>query len=77
MEVNAVSNDDRQENNLSEPDPEPGQRSPRNALQKKEEKKKKRTRNHLSTFNQKYEPQDHKEIWTENSATVKHFQKKK
>ena len=60
MEVNAVSNDDRQENNLSEPDPEPGQRSPRNALQKKEEKKKKRTRNHLSTFNQKYEPQDHK-----------------
>ena len=50
----------RQENNLSEPDPKPGQRSPRNALQKKKEKKENRTRNHLSTFNQKYESQDHK-----------------
>ena len=50
----------RQENNLSEPIPKPGQRSPRNALQKKKEKKENRTRNHLSTFNQKYESQDHK-----------------
>ena len=50
----------RQENNLSEPDPKPGQRSPRNVLQKKKEKKENRTRNHLSTFNQKYESQDHK-----------------
>ena len=44
----------RQENNLSEPDPKPGQRSPRNALQKKKEKKENRTWNHLSNFNQKY-----------------------
>ena len=52
----------RQENNLSEPDPKPGhdQRSPRNALPRKKEKKENRTRNHLSTFNQKYESQDHK-----------------
>ena len=48
----------RQENNLSEPDPKPGQRSPRNALQKKKEKKENRTRNHLSAFNQKYESQE-------------------
>ena len=39
------------------------------ALQKKKEKKENRTRNHLSTFNQKYESQDHKEIRTENAAT--------
>ena len=50
----------REENNFSEPDPKPGQRSPRNALQKKKEKKENRTRNHLSTFKQKYESQDHK-----------------
>ena len=48
----------RQENNLSEPDPEQAQRSPRNALQKKKEKKENRTRNHLSAFNQKYESQE-------------------
>ena len=67
----------RQENNLSEPDPKRGQRSPRNALQKKEEKKENRTRNHLSTFNQKCESQDHKRNQNENAAKVKHFQKKK
>ena len=48
----------RQENNLAKPDPKPGQRSPRNALQKKKEKKENRTRNHLSAFNQKYESQE-------------------
>ena len=39
MEVNAEETNDEEGNNLSEPDPELGQRSPREDAQKKEENK--------------------------------------
>ena len=42
MEVNAEETNDEEGNNLSEPDPEPGQRSPRGDAPKKEEKKENR-----------------------------------
>ena len=50
MEVNAEETNDKEENNLSEPDPEPGQRSPRNAQKKKE---KKENRRGTTSYNQK------------------------
>ena len=56
MEVNAEETNDEEEINLSEPDPEPGQRSPRDVQKKKEKKENRRG----TTSNQKYEPQDHK-----------------
>ena len=50
MEVNAEETNDKEENNLSEPDPEPGQRSPRGAQKKKE---KKENRRGTTSYNQK------------------------
>ena len=50
MEVNAEETNDKEENNLSEPDPEPGQRSPRGAQKKKE---KKENRCGTTSYNQK------------------------
>ena len=50
MEVNAEETNDKEENNLSEPDPEPGQRSPRGAEKKKE---KKENRRGTTSYNQK------------------------
>ena len=55
MEVTAEETNDEEENNLSEPDPEPGQRSPRDAQKKKEKENR-----HGITSNQKYEPQHQK-----------------
>ena len=42
MEVNAEEANDEKGNNFSEPDPEPGQRSPRDAQKKKEKKENRR-----------------------------------
>ena len=50
MEVNAEETNGEEENNLSKPDPEPGQRSPRDA-QKKTEKKE--NRRGITSYNQK------------------------
>ena len=50
MEVNAEETNDKEENNLSEPDPQPGQRSPRGAQKKKE---KKENRRGTTSYNQK------------------------
>ena len=52
MEVNAEETNDKEENNLSEPDPQPGQRSPRGA-QKKKEKKENRRGTMATSYNQK------------------------
>ena len=49
MEVNAEETNDEEGNNLSEPDPEPGQSSPRDAQKKKEKKENRRG----TTYNQK------------------------
>ena len=49
MEVTEESNDE-EGNNLSEPDPEPGQKSPRDAQKKKE---KKENRRGTTSYNQK------------------------
>ena len=54
-EVNAEETNDQEENNLSEPDPEPGQRFSTDA--QKDEKKENRRG---ITSNKKYEPQDRK-----------------
>ena len=50
MEVNAEESNDEEGNNLSEPDPEPGQKSPRDAQKKKE---KKENRRGTTSYNQK------------------------
>ena len=50
MEVNAEESSDEEGNNLSEPDPEPGQKSPRDAQKKKE---KKENRCGTTSYNQK------------------------
>ena len=50
MEVNAEETSDEEGNNLSEPYPEPGQRSPRDAQKKKE---KKENRRGTTSYNQK------------------------
>ena len=49
MEVNAEETNDEKGNNLSKPDPKPGQRSPRDAQKKKEKKENRR----VTTYNQK------------------------
>ena len=50
MEVNAEESNDEEGNNLSEPDPEPGQKSPRDSQKKKE---KKENRRGTISYNQK------------------------
>ena len=50
MEVNAEESSDEEGNNLFEPDPEPGQKSPRDAQKKKE---KKENRCGTTSYNQK------------------------
>ena len=50
MEVNAEETNDEEGNNLSEPNPEPVQRSPRDAQKKKE---KKENRRGTTSYNQK------------------------
>ena len=50
MEVNAEEANDEKGNNLSEPDPKPGQRSPRDAQKKKEKKENRRV---TTSYNQK------------------------
>ena len=67
----------RQENNLSEPDPKPGQRSPRKALQKKRGRRKTERGTTCPPLTKNTNHGITKEIRTENAATVKHFQKKK
>ena len=62
-------------NNLSEPDPELGQRSPREDAQKKEENKENRCG--TTSYSQNKNHRTTKEIRTENVATVKHCWKKK
>ena len=59
MEVNAEETNDEEGNNLSEPDPEPGQRSPRGDAPKKEEKKNRRG---TTTYNQNKNHRTTKEI---------------
>ena len=61
MEVNAEETNDEEGNNLSEPDPEPGQRSPRGDAPKKEEKKQNR-RGTTSSYNQNKNHRTTKEI---------------
>ena len=75
MEVNAEETNDEEGSNLSEPDPEPGQRSPRGDAPKKEEKKE--NRRETTSYNQNKNHRTTKEIRTENVATVKHCWKKK
>ena len=75
MEVNAEESNDEEGNNLSEPDPELGQRSPREDAQKKEENKENRCG--TTSYNQNKNHRTTKEIRTENAAIVKHCQKKK
>ena len=50
MEVNAEDTNDEKGNNLSELDPDPGQRCPRDAQKKKE---KKENRRGTTSYNQK------------------------
>ena len=75
MEVNAEETNDEEGNNLSEPDPELGQRSPTEDAQKKEENKENRCG--TTSYNQNKNHRTTKEIRTENVATVKHCRKKK
>ena len=51
MEVNAEETNDEEGNNLSQPDPELGQRSPREDAKKKKEKKE--NRRGTTSYNQK------------------------
>ena len=67
----------RQENNLSEPDPKPGQRSPRNALQRRKKRRKTERGTTCPPLTKNTNHRITKEIRTENAAKVKHFQKKK
>ena len=60
MEVNAEETNDEEGNNLSEPDPEPGQRSPRGDAPKKEEKKE--NRRGTTSYNQNKNHRTTKEI---------------
>ena len=73
IDVNAADEtNDEEESNLSEPDHEPSQRSPKHAKKKKDKKENRRGTPLTKNTNHR----TRKEIRAENAATVKHCRKK-